>query len=131
MSKEGVGSGSKSSGVGGVNLQENVPEVIINDQPTSTEVARTYANMGPNILLTAMRRSTQGHAMHGKGSLRTRGNWNNLVSEVTQRLQNATNFFETNKKVFYLFTGRVNVGAGQVVAYKFIQDKEIVLYHLL
>ena len=56
MSKEGVGSGSKSSGVGGVNLQENVPEVIINDQPTSTEVARTYANMGPNILLTAMRR---------------------------------------------------------------------------
>ena len=56
--------------------------------------------------------------MHGKGSLRTRGNWNNLVSEVTQRLQNATNFFETNKKVFYLFTGRVNVGAGQVVAYR-------------
>ena len=113
MSKEGVGS---SSGVGGVNLQENVPEVIINDQPTSTEVARTYANMGPNILLTAMRRGTQGHAMHGKGSLRTRGNWDNLVSGVTQRLQNATNFFETNKKVFYLFTGRVNVGAGQVVA---------------
>ena len=116
MSKEGVGSGSKSSGVGGVNLQENVPEVIINDQPTSTEVARTYANMGPNILLTAMRRGTQGHAMHGKGSLRTRGNWNNLVSGVTQRLQQATNFFETNKKVFYLFTGRVNVGAGQSVA---------------
>lgn len=116
MSKEGVGSSSKSSGVGGVNLQQNVPEITINEQPTSTEVARTYANMGPNILLTAMRRGTQGHAMHGKGSLRTRGNWNNLVSGVTQRLQNATNFFETNKKVFYLFTGRVNVGAGQSVA---------------
>jgi len=116
MSKEGVGSSSKSSGVGGVNLQENIPEVVINEQPTSTDVARTYANMGPNILLTAMRRGTQGHAMHGKGSLRTRGNWNNLVSGVTQRLQNATNFFETNKKVFYLFTGRVNVGAGQSVA---------------
>ena len=119
MSKEGVGSSSKSSGVGGVNLNENIPEVIINDQPASTEVARTYANMGPNILLTAMRRGTQGHAMHGKGSLSRpdgRTNYNNLVSGVTQRLQNATNFFETNKKVFYLFTGRVNVGTGQSVA---------------
>ena len=119
MSKEGVGSSSKSSGVGGVNLNENIPQVIINDQPASTEVARTYANMGPNILLTAMRRGTQGHAMHGKGSLSRpggRANYNNLVSGVTQRLQNATNFFETNKKVFYLFTGRVNVGTGQSVA---------------
>ena len=119
MSKEGVGSSSKSSGVSGVNLNENISEVIINDQPASTEVARTYANMGPNILLTAMRRGTQGHAMHGKGSLSRptgRTNYNNLVSGVTQRLQNATNFFETNKKVFYLFTGRVNVGTGQSVA---------------
>ena len=41
--------------------QQNMPEIItIIDQPTSTEVSRTYANMGPNILLTAMRRGTQG-----------------------------------------------------------------------
>jgi len=110
MSKEGVGSA-------GINLGQNIPEVTINEQPTSTEVARTYANIGPNVLLTAMRRGTQGHAMHGKGSLNSRTNYDNLVSGATQRLQEATNFFETNKKVFYLFTGKVNVGAGQSVAF--------------
>ena len=35
---------------------------------------------------------------------------------VTHRLKQATNFFETNKKAYYLLTGRVNVGAGQSVA---------------
>ena len=56
------------------------------------------------------------HAMHGKGSLNQRARYNDMMAQATQRLSAATNFFETNKKVFYLFTGRINVGAGRSIA---------------
>ena len=52
MSKEGVGSSSKSSdsSSSGINLSANVPAIEINSQPTSTEITREYANIGRAIL---------------------------------------------------------------------------------
>ena len=118
MSKEGVGSSSKSSGSSssGINLSANVPAIEINSQPTSTEITREYANIGRQKLNTVFQRMVQGAAIQGRGSLNQRPRYNAMMAEATQRLSAATNFFETNKKVFYLFTGRINVGAGRSIA---------------
>ena len=118
MSKEGVGSSSKSSGSSssGINLSAQVPAIEINAQPTSTEITREYANIGRAKLNTVFQRMVQGAAIQGRGSLNQRTRYNVMMAEATQRLSAATNFFETNKKVFYLFTGRINVGAGRSIA---------------
>lgn len=120
MSKEGVGSSSKSSGSSssGINLSANVPAIEINSQPTSTEITREYANIGRQKLNTVFQRMVQGAAIQGRGSLSQRPRYNAMMAEATQRLSAATNFFETNKKVFYLFTGRINVEAGRSIALK-------------
>ncbi len=118
MSKEGVGSSSKSSSSSssGINLSAQVPHIEINAQPTSTEITRQYANIGRTKLNTVFQRMVQGAAIQGRGSLNQRPRYNAMMAEATQRLSAATNFFETNKKVFYLFTGRINVGAGRSIA---------------
>ena len=111
MSKEGVGSSSS-----GINLSAQVPAIEINSQPTSTEITREYANIGRQKLNTVFQRMVQGAAIQGRGSLNQRPRYNAMMAQATQRLSAATNFFETNKKVFYLFTGRINVGAGRSIA---------------
>ena len=111
MSKEGVGSSSS-----GINLSAQVPAIEINSQPTSTEITREYANIGRAKLNTVFQRMVQGAAIQGRGSLNQRARYNDMMAQATQRLSAATNFFETNKKVFYLFTGRINVGAGRSIA---------------
>ena len=118
MSKEGVGSSSKSSSSSssGINLSAQVPAIEINSQPTSTEITREYANIGRAKLNTVFQRMVQGAAIQGRGSLNQRARYNDMMAQATQRLSAATNFFETNKKVFYLFTGRINVGAGRSIA---------------
>ena len=118
MSKEGVGSSSKSSSSSssGINLSAQVPAIEINAQPTSTEITREYANIGRAKLNTVFQRMVQGAAIQGRGSLNQRTRYNAMMAQATQRLSAATNFFETNKKVFYLFTGRINVGAGRSIA---------------
>ena len=121
MAQHSSSSSSSSSGMskeadGGINLSANVPAIEINSQPTSTEITREYANIGRQKLNTVFQRMVQGAAIQGRGSLNQRARYNDMMAQATQRLSAATNFFETNKKVFYLFTGRINVGAGRSIA---------------
>ena len=117
MSKESVGSKSNNnSSSSGINLSAQELPQVINAQPTSTEITRQYANIGRTKLNTVFQRMVQGAAIQGRGSLNQRPRYNAMMAEATQRLSAASSFFETNKKVFYLFTGRINVGLGKSIA---------------